>query len=180
MEDDLYQAPEVNVLIENEHLGPEFLRERYSRDEVTVLAVGWFYYFFGGLLTAIGCCLLGLALWSAQVIFFVPAAVGLIIGPVYVIVGYGLRCFEPWSRIPGIVAAIVAIAIPPAGTLAGLVCLFLLKQRASKEMFTANYQTAIISGGEVIRHFGWLGLIGGLFSGVTLNVVFFLLAESLF
>ena len=178
--DDLYQSPLANALLEVEHLDAQGLRERYSRGEVAVMAVGWFYYFFGSLLAGIGACLLVGYLLVSELIYIVPAAVCLIMGPVYVITGYGLRRFDLWARVPSMFAALVAVVIPPAGTLAGAVSFFLLKQHASKEMFTARYQTAIISDGDISRHFGWLGVVGGLLSGVTLSIIVYLIIKGVF
>jgi len=180
MANDLYQTPAVDVLLKDKYLDPESLRDRHSRDEVIVLAVGWFYYFFGGLLAGIGLFLLGLLLWKREWMYFVASAVCSIVGAVYIITGFGLRRFDSWARVPSLLAAIVAVVIPPAGTLAGVVCFFLLKKHALKEMFTARYQTAIITEGEVNRHFGWLGIMGGVLSGVTMSLIFYLFSKGVF
>ncbi|MGJ8657492.1 MAG: hypothetical protein ACSHX6_13670 [Akkermansiaceae bacterium] len=179
MESDPYRTPIAESLLEVENLRPEGLRERFRNEEMTVLAVGWFYYFFGSLLATIGGALLaGFFLWDKP-LMGVLGSVGLLIGPVYIITGFGLRRFDVWARLPSIVAAFVAIVIPPVGLLAGAVCLYLLCRNAVKEMFTLQYQTAVMTEGEIIGHYGWLGVVGGVLSGATISLFTVLLAEGL-
>jgi hypothetical protein len=180
MESNPYKSPVEQTLLEVESLEPMDLRERFRNEEMTVLAVGWFYYFFGSLLATIGAAsVAGYFLWNERVMVFL-GAVCLIIGPVYVITGFGLRRFDVWARVPSIVAALVAIVIPPVGLLAGAVCLYLLCRNAVSEMFTLQYQTAVITEGEIIGHYGWLAVVGGVLSGVTLSLVAFFLTKGFF
>ena len=170
MESDPYKSPVEQTLLELENLHPGGLRERFRNEEMTVLAVGWFYYFFGSLLATIGAAgLVGHFIWGKPLV----AALGgvcLIIGPVYVITGFGLRRFDVWARVPSMVAAFVAIVIPPVGLLAGVVCLYLLWRNAVREMFTLQYQAAVVAEGELIGHYGWLAVGGGVLSGAALSV----------
>ncbi len=178
MLNNVYEAPEADVFLDSDDLDMGALRERYQRDEITVLAVGWFYYFFGSLLVVTGLGLLVAYYMAGKFVFLIPAAVCLIIGPVYVILGYGLRRFDSWARLPAMLAALLAIVIPPAGLLAGVVIFYLLKGHAYPEMFTDRYQTAIISEGEMNTHFGWLGVVGGGLSGLTLCLCVYLLSKG--
>ncbi len=109
----------------------------------------------------------------------VMGAVCLIIGPVYIITGFGLRRFDVWARVPSMVAALVAIVIPPVGLLAGVVCLYLLCRNAVREMFTLQYQTAVVTEGEIIGHYGWLAVVGGILSGATLSLFAYFLTKGL-
>ncbi len=178
MESDPYKSPVEQTLLEVENLQPERLRERFRNEEMTVLAVGWFYYFFGSLLATIGAAAVaGYFIWSKPLLVAL-GAVCLIIGPVYVITGFGLRRFDVWARVPSIVAALVAIVIPPVGLLAGAVCLYLLCRNAVREMFTLQYQTAVLAEGEIIGHYGWLAVAGGMLSGATLSLFAYFLTEG--
>ncbi len=175
METDPYRSPVGQTLLEVENLEYTGLRERFRNEEMVVLAVGWFYYFFGSLLVTLGGVLgLGCFLWDRSLLGFL-GAFGMIIGSVYMITGFGLRRFDLWARVPSMVAAFVAITIPPVGLLAGAVCLYLLRRNAVKEIFTLQYQTAVVTEGDVEGHFGWLAVVGGVLSGVTLSLFGFLL-----
>ena len=178
MEIDPYRSPVEDTMLEVENLPYGGLRERFRNEEMAVLAVGWFYYFFGSLLATVGGFLVGgFYLWERPVMAFLGAGC-LIIGPVYIITGFGLRRFDVWARVPSMVAAFVAITIPPVGLLAGAVCLYLLRRNAVKEMFTLRYQTAVESEGEMIGHYGWLAVVGGVLSGATLGLFAFLLTKG--
>ncbi len=178
MESDPYKSPVEQTLLEVENLQPEGLRERFRSEEMTVLAVGWFYYFFGSLLATIGAAgVAGYFIWEKPMMV-VMGAVCLIIGPVYIIIGFGLRRFDVWARVPSMVAALVAIVIPPVGLLAGVVCLYLLCRNAVREMFTLQYQTAVLTEGEIIGHYGWLAVVGGMLSGATLSLFAYFLTKG--
>ncbi len=180
MESNPYQSPLEQGVMHSEHLEPRALRERFHKEEMTVLAVGWFYYFFGSLLATLGLVLVcSYFLWGKLALGLI-GAVCFIIGPVYIITGYGLRRFDIWARVPSIVAALVAIVIPPAGLLAGAVCLYLLSRNAVREIFTLQYQTAVISEGEIISHYGWLAVVGGVLSGLSLTLLAYFLTQGFF
>ena len=180
METNPYKSPIEQTMLAVENLEPMDLRERFRNEEMTVLAVGWFYYFFGSLLATIGlACVAGYFIWGESVMVLL-GAVCLIIGPVYVITGFGLRRFDVWARVPSIVAAFVAIVIPPVGLLAGAVCLYLLCRNAVREMFTLQYQTAVLTEGEIIGHYGWLAVVGGVLSGATLSLLGYFLSQGFF
>lgn len=175
---DPYRSPVASSLIEVEDLHPEGLRERFRNEEMTVLAVGWFYYFLGSLLATIGGALVvGFFVWGNPLMGALGSGC-LVIGPVYIITGFGLRRFDVWARVPSMVAAFVAIVIPPVGLLAGAVCLYLLRCNAVKEIFTLQYQAAVMTEGEIIGHYGWLGVVGGVLSGATISLFAVLLAKG--
>jgi hypothetical protein len=181
MESDPYRSPRANSLIDVEELQPKDLRERFHHEEKTVLAVGWFYYFFGSLLATLGGVMVGGCFFLEIPLIMTLGALGagcMIIGAVYVITGYGLRRFDVWARVPSIFAAFVAIVIPPVGLLAGVVCFYLLCRNAVREMFTLEYQTAVMTEGEIIGHYGWLGVVGGVLSGATISLFAVLLAKG--
>ena len=178
MESDPYKSPVEQTLLEVENLEPSKLRERFRNEEMIVLAVGWFYYFLGSLLVTIGAASVAGYFLSGRPVMLVLGVVGLIIGPVYMITGFGLRRFDIWARVPSMVAALVAIVIPPVGLLAGAVCLYLLCRNAVREMFTLQYQTAVVAEGEIIGHYGWLAVLGGLLSGATLSLFAYFLTKG--
>lgn len=178
MEINPYRSPVEQPLVEVVDLPSGRLRARFENEEMTVLAVGWFYYFLGSLLAAISVILSGWSFLIGETSVIFLGVMGLITGAVYIITGYGLRRFDVWARSPSIVAALVAIAIPPAGLLAGAVCFYLLRKNAVREIFTLQYQTAIIEEGEIEGHYGWVAVVGGLLSAVTLSLLFFLLIEG--
>lgn len=178
MQDDPYKSPVEHTLLEVENLQPSDLRERFRKEEMTVLAVGWFYYFLGSLLATIGVASVAGYYLSGNQVMIVMGAACLIIGPVYIITGFGLRRFDVWARVPSMVAALVAIVIPPVGLLAGAVCLYLLCRNAVREMFTLQYQTAVVAEGEIIGHYGWLAVVGGVLSGATLSLFAYFLTKS--
>ena len=65
METNPYKSPIEQTMLAVENLEPMDLRERFRNEEMTVLAVGWFYYFFGSLLATIGlACVAGSVLRS--------------------------------------------------------------------------------------------------------------------
>lgn len=180
MESDPYRSPVEQALLEVEHLQPSDLRERFRSEEMAILAVGWFYYFFGSLLATIGVASSAGYYLSDNQMLIIMGASCLIIGPVYIITGFGLRKFDEWARVPSMVAAFVAIVIPPVGVLAGAVCLYLLCRNAVREMFTLQYQTAILAEGEVTRRYGWLAVVGGVLRGATLSLFAYVLTKSFF
>ncbi len=168
---DPYRSPVEQTLEEVENLQSDDLLERFRREEMAILAVGWFYYFLGSMLVAVGGCLAWGYFILGMPLLLVPGALCFLMGPVYVITGYGLRRFDVWARWPSMVAAVVAVFIPPVGLFAGLLCFYLLCQNAARSIFTLQYQAALIEEGVVRGHYGWVALLGGFLSGVSLGLL---------
>ena len=178
---DVYSAPVAETLRAPERLSTQDLRERFLREEMVVLAVGWFYYFIGSVLLSVAVLLVMVEFtrWlpSFDHLFLISLTL-FVAGILYLMIGYGLRRFDSWARCPAIVASIASVVLMPIGFLASPVCLVLLRANAVKEIFTAEYQTAVVAEGEMIKHYGWLAVVGGLLTAVTLFLLFYLLTQG--
>lgn len=155
------------------------LRKQFAYDEICILAVGWFYYYLGSLLLS----LTGLAAWVYFILqikpFILSTFICLLAGTLYIIIGYGLRNFDSWARIPSVVAGYTAMFLFPVGTLAGGVCIYLLHSHAVLEIFTDQYRTAYSEASKKLPRFGWLGIILGLLTGASLSLIIYLLRQRL-
>lgn len=144
------------------------LRRFYARDEICVMAIGWYYLFLGGLLASCATILLWLGF---RIELFLLSCIGttvLLVSSMYFIIGYGLRNFDPWSRTPARVASLVAMCLIPVGTVTGLCCFVLLKKHSSTEIFSNKYRGVLLSQEASTKgSYGWLAVITGLSSGVS-------------
>lgn len=174
----IYQTPTSSSL-EIESLNADELRKQFAYDEVCILAVGWFYYYLGSLLLG----LTGLAAWIYFILdlkpFILSTFICLLAGILYIIIGYGLRNFDTWARIPSIVAGYTAMFLFPVGTLAGGVCIYLLHGHAIQEIFSNEYRTAYSIACKKLPRFGWLGITLGLLTGSTITLLVYLLRHRL-
>lgn len=175
-QDSIYQPPDTECP-PFESISPTELRQRYARDEICVLAVGWFYYYLGSLLLG----LIGLVCWLHFSFQFEPFLLSnilcLLAGSLFILIGYGIRNFDAWARAPSIVAGYVAMFLFPVGTLAGGVCVYLLHSHAIKEIFSDRYRNAYAVAHEGLPRFGWLGLTLGFLTGLSLWAVAFFFGE---
>ncbi|GAA5496458.1 hypothetical protein SAMN02745181_0239 [Rubritalea squalenifaciens DSM 18772] len=171
---DIYQAPQCSSAT-IEDMSDAELRRYHSKDELCILAVGWFYLYLGSVL----CSLTGLSMWlywlSPCLLFMVSTFVSVLGGILFIIIGFGLRNFDAWARPPAYVASVVAMCLFPMGTLAGGACLVLLIRHASEEMFTEKYRVAVMTQEYGARKYGWLGASLGILTGLSIWLVFFLL-----
>lgn len=180
---DPYLTPTVNTLMNPEKLGTKDLRQRFVREEMAVLAVGWFFYFVGSVLigsAAIAFWVFFYELLEISQRWHLLGFVLFIAGSLYLITGFGLRRFDSWSRMPAMIASITSIAFLPIGFLASPVCFVLLKNNAVKEIFTPEYQTAVVAEGEMIKHYGWLAVLGGLLTSVSLFLILYWQSKGYF
>ncbi len=183
MDNDPYRTPTVDALMNPEDLGTQDLRDRFKREEMAVLAVGCFFYFIGSVLIGIG--LLDFIIMEYQIFditfhWYFLGFILLVAGSLYLITDYGLRRFDSWARVPAMIASVASIIFLPIGFLAAPVCFLLLKNNAVKDLFTPEYQTALVAEGEIINHYGWLAVLGGLLTSVTLFLLIYWKSKGYF
>ena len=178
-----YDSPAAETLQKVEDLAPIDLRVRFHREEMAVLAVGWFYYFMGSLVASLAVVLIinyaDLGIANVYSVFFIAGA-GVILAAMYLITGFGLRRFDSWARLPSICVAVVSIVIIPVGIVASAACIYLLCKNAVKEIFTPQYQTAVVAEGEIIGHYGWLAVLGGMLTALILSAFMYLISLEQF
>ncbi|MFC5050809.1 hypothetical protein ACFPK9_09295 [Rubritalea spongiae] len=177
--DSIYKSPS-NVARDLATLSDSELRSYYAQDEVCVLAVGWFYLFFGSLLFSVSSfgfvvsyLLQSLALGFISFCFFMVSFA-------YILLGWGMRYFDPWSRLPARFAALVMMFIFPVGTPTGLICYYLLKTRSHEDVFSVKYRSLLlVDPSQDKYHATWIPIITGTISGLTLPAFFYLFHETL-
>ena len=95
----------------------------------------------------------------------------LILGIVFVMLGWGMRHYDPWSRNPARFAAFVMMFFVPLGTLIGITCFCLLKKRANKEIFTNKYHAILLR--DPLRKESyklWLPMLIGALTAILLTL----------
>jgi len=161
---DPYQTP-IESLLNDSDLTRSELRNRYRQEEAKVIAVGGVYYLLGSLLLSAG----GVGAWycaeKSSVFNMLPCGAAILIGCMFIVIGYGLRRLDSWARVPASIAAGVALFLFPIGTVVGLLCIAMLRRNAVREMFNPAYQTAIYEEGDGYDHFGWIAILVGLVAG---------------
>lgn len=140
-----------------------------------ILAVGWFYLYLGALLLSLSGLSYSYYLMSPCLLFILTTSLCVLSGALFMVIGFGLRNFDVWSRAPSYVAAVVAMSFAPIGTLAGAACLVLLIRHASREMFTDKYRVAVMTREYGARKYGWIGICLGVLTGLSIWLVFYLL-----
>ena len=178
-----YSTPIVDTLLNPEELTTGDLRQRFLREEMAVLAVGWFFYFMGSML--IGLAVIELMIVNSSIFevskeWYFLGFILLIAGSLYLLIGYGLRRYDSWARLPAMIASSFSIVFLPIGILSAPVCLVLLKYNAVKDLFTPEYQTAVVAEGELIKHYGWLAVLGGLLTSFTLFLLLYWKSQGCF
>lgn len=174
---DPYQTP-VESLIDDSELSNLELRSRYRNEESKVLAVGGVYYLLGSLLFSVGGVGAYYCAMKLSMFHLLPCGAFALLGLMFIIIGFGLRRFDNWSRVSAVVAAAIALFIIPVGTVVGILCLGILKRNALKLMFTSAYQAAVIEEGEAYDHFGWYAILVGLLAGA--GAWLYLLTKGIF
>lgn len=147
------------------------LRHFFAQDEICVLAVGWFYLFFGGALSATSGLLLALHYTTLDTHYSFLLFLGIISGFVYLILGWGMRHFGPWSRSPARFAAFVMLFIFPIGTLAGLFCYVLLRERSHETIFSNRYRALLFARPHLERHSTLIPASIGILTGICLTLL---------
>lgn len=140
----VYQSPEQCARVTSEMSDLE-LRSYYSQDEICVQAVAWLYLFCGSFVGVLTLVLLKFAIDIHHLLLIFMSFFALLVSSIFIILGWGMRHYDPWSRTPARFAAIVMIFFVPLGTLIGIICFFLLKKRAHKEIFTNKYHAILLS-----------------------------------
>lgn len=178
-----YSTPKVDALQNPEELATQDLRERFLREEMAVLAVGWFFYFIGSVLIGVGLLdfmIVRYRIFEFSFHWYFLGFILLIAGALFLITGYGLRRFDSWARLPAMIASVASIVLLPIGVLAAPVCFILLKNNAVKDLFTPEYQTAVVAEGELIKHYGWLAVLGGLLTSFSLFLLIYWKSKGFF
>ena len=140
----IYQAPEQSARDTSE-MSDLDLRNYYAPDEMCVQAVAWLYVFLGTFTGVLTLLVLKVATDIRCLPLIFMSLFTLIIAIIFVLVGWGMRHYDPWSRTPARFAAIVMMFFAPIGTLIGIICFCLLKERAHEEIFTNKYHTILLS-----------------------------------
>lgn len=170
----IYKSPEQCARDTSEMSNLE-LRNYYSQDEVCVQSVAWLYLFSGSLVGVLALVFLKVAIDTSHLLLIFMSFFTLIIGIIFVLLGWGMRHYDPWSRTPARFAAIVMMFFVPLGTLIGIICFFLLKERAHKEIFTNKYHAILLSDSLHSKyHKLWVPVLTGALTAIliTLAVVF--------
>ena len=170
----IYQSPEQCARDTSEMSNLE-LRNYYSQDEMCVQAVAWLYLFSGSFVGVLALVFLKFAIDIHHLLLIFMSFFTLIIGIIFVLLGWGMCHYDPWSRTPARFAAVVMMFFVPLGTLIGIICFFLLKQRAHKEIFTNKYHAILLSDPLHSKyHKLWLPMLIGALTAIlmTLAVVF--------
>jgi len=114
------------------------VREKHLSTEASIQSIGMLYY-----LAVVGSALVGFffladfrrAGMNGPLDAVIPMAVAAAFG----VVGYGLRAFKPWVRIPVIVLSVLGLLAFPVGTLVNAYVLYLLFCAKGKFVFTPDY-----------------------------------------
>jgi len=140
----IYQSPEQCARDTSEMSNIE-LRNHYAQDEVCVQVVAWLYLFGGSFVGVLTLVLLKVAIDIQHLLLIFMSSFTLIVAITFVLLGWGMRHYDPWSHTPARFAAIIMMFFVPLGTLIGILCFFLLKERAHKEIFTNKYHAILLS-----------------------------------
>ncbi|MEO1858061.1 MAG: hypothetical protein ABGY95_11965 [Rubritalea sp.] len=170
----IYQSPEQSARDTSEMSDLE-LRNYYSQDEICVQAVAWIYLFSGSFVAVLTLVFLKLSTDIDHLLLQFMSFCTLIVSVVFVLLGWGMRNYEPWSRTPARFAAIVMMFFVPLGTLVGIICFFLLKERAHREIFTVKYHAILLSDPLQNKyHKFWVPILIGATTAslITLAVIF--------
>ena len=170
----IYQPPEKCARDTTEMSNIE-LRNHYAQDEICVQAVAWLYLFSGSFVGVLTLVLLKLAIDAQNLLLIFMSSFTLIIVMIFILLGWGMRHYDPWSRTPARFAAIIMMFFVPIGTIIGALCFFLLKQRAHKDIFTNKYHAILLSDPLHGKYKTmWLPMVIGALTAIlmTLAIVF--------
>jgi hypothetical protein len=175
----IYKSPR-HIARSSASLSDSELRDYYAEDEVCVLAVGWFYLFFGSLLFATSSVGIAVSLLEEQITLGFISFCFFMVCFAYLLLGYGMRRFEAWARRPAHFAAIVMICIFPIGTPTGIICYYLLNRRSHEDVFSKKYHDLVAASPMLEKHHAaWIPIVGGMLSGITLALSLYLLRDTL-
>jgi hypothetical protein len=140
----IYQPPDQCARDTTEMSNIE-LRNHYAQDEICVQAVAWLYLFSGSFVGVLSLIILKFAIELHHLLLVCMNISILLVASVFVLLGWGMRHYDPWSRTPARFAAFVMMVFVPIGTLIGIICFFLLKQRAHEDIFSNKYHAILLS-----------------------------------
>lgn len=172
-EDSPYKVEASGKEVTLDGLPDDVIRGRYIREEVCILAVGWFYY-----------CMASFQLGATAGLFLFPtfddprlvyggAVLLSTTALLYITIGYGMRHFYAWARIPSMFAAVVGMFMVPIGTIAGAYCIFLLRKSIVSEIFTPRYAQLVHQ--DELPSYGWLAFVVGILLAISFWLLFILL-----
>lgn len=149
------------------------LRNHYIGSEVCVIAVGWFYYMISNFILgwSVG------YIWLEKIDYTLLSYLALtclgISAILFSLIGFGLRHFCLWSRLPSFLLSILLLLFMPLGTVAGAYCLFLLKKNTPTAVFSLKYKTLIAE--DCKKNYAWISVPTG-----WLFAIFYWLGEHFF
>ncbi|MGJ8672826.1 hypothetical protein [Rubritalea sp.] len=177
--DCIYKSPS-NVARDSTTFSDSELRSYYAQDEICVLAVGWFYLFFGSLLFSLSSFgFLASYIMQSLAVCFISFCF-FMVSFAYILLGWGMRYFDPWSRKPARFASIVMMFIFPVGTPTGIICFYLLKTRSHEDVFSQKYRSLLLADpAQEKYHATWVPIISGTLAGLILPTCFYFFHETL-
>ncbi|MEZ5443957.1 MAG: hypothetical protein R3F15_21025 [Lysobacterales bacterium] len=138
-----YAAPQAEVAdLTPTDVGPqEAQRRALIRHEVQLKSVGALYYLGGAMTVLSGLALLGQSFDGS---YLALVAVGLLLlGLLYLTLGYGFRRLKSWVRIPGGIITALGLLSFPVGTLIGGWILYLMFGEKGQQVLAPEYQDVI-------------------------------------
>lgn len=156
------------------------LRRYYAQDEACILAVGWFYLFFGSLLFSLSTCGIVASIMQPNLALGFMSFCFFMVSFAYILLGWGMRYFDPWSRKPARFAAVVMLFIFPVGTPTGIICYYLLKTRSHEDVFSHKYRALLLADPSQQKyHATWIPILCGNLFGLVSAYACYLLKEPL-
>jgi hypothetical protein len=157
----------------------EAIRREHIKHEASVRSVGILYY-IGGAFMSFAAIVLGAALAFTEeppALTIVLAGVYLVMGPLSLAVGRGIRTLQPWARTACIVLSLIGLLGFPVGTLINGYILYLMLARKGRRLFEPDYP-AIVAATPHIKYrtsiFVWivlaiilLGVVAGFVIGLS-------------
>lgn len=170
----IYQSPDSTAR-DTTKMSDFELRSYYAQDEICVQAVSWFYLFFGSLLGTLSLSSLCVTLDMENPVLIFMSFITLLASMTYIVLGWGMRHYDPWSRLPASFAAFVMMFIIPLGTLTGIICFVLLKQRSHEDIFSQKYRTILYSAPHTQLGLSvWVSMLTGVVTGLLLALSVYL------
>ena len=174
-EENPYQVREETLGVDLEGIDDEVVRGRFIREEVCVVAVGWFYYCMAAFQLAMVVGVFLFVDWKEEYFIGLGVAILCMTSVLFIVIAYGMRHFYEWSRRPSVVAAVLGMFMFPVGTLAGIYCILLLRRNTVEEIFTERYRAIIAK--ENYKSLGWLAFVVGVLLAISFWGMLFLLDD---
>jgi hypothetical protein len=131
----------------------EAIRLDNIKHEASVRSIGTLYYIGGGFVVIAAVLILtGVPFGGGEALPAVAvAAMYLVLGPLAIVVGRGLRQLKRWARTTSIVLAVIGLLGFPVGTLVNGYILYLLLSAKGKRLFEPDY-AEIVAATPHIKH----------------------------